>query len=372
MSGATWAFAIKMSVMGMRRRNFGVWGAVGAVAAAAFWTSAVAADLRVTVSIPPAHSLVAQVMEGVGEPQLLLSGGASPHHFAMRPSHARTLQNADVVFWIGPGFEGWMARPVASLPEKTVVISLGAAQGLTRRTLRKGGVWERHSHDADAHEEHSPEKHTHDAHAHDKQGDHSDHRHDDHTDHSNHERKAVAHGRLQWDDHTTDQHFWLDPKNAAAWIERIVRVLVERDPSNAERYKANAFAALQNLAALEERIEAILAPVRAAPFIVFHDAYLHFEARFGLNAAGSISLPDAGAPGPARLAAIREKIAETGAICVFTEPQFPSKLARMATGGTAARIGELDPIGTGLKPGPEQYDAMMMALAKGLRDCLKG
>jgi zinc transport system substrate-binding protein len=40
-------------------------------------------------------------MQGVGEPEMILPPGASPHGYAMRPSEAAALQSADVVVWIG-------------------------------------------------------------------------------------------------------------------------------------------------------------------------------------------------------------------------------------------------------------------------------
>ena len=332
---------------------------VGIGAAAAAWASLIAtpsqAEVKVAVSIAPAHSLVAQVMEGVGEPTLLVPAGTSPHHFSMKPSQARALEAADVVFWVGPAMEGWMVKPVKGLAKKSKVVALSEADGLTRLKLREGGVWEAHDHG--------------DGHAHKKDGHSHGHKHKKDGHSHGHSHKKDSHGHKH-EAGAVDQHFWLDPRNAAAWVEQIVRAMVEKDPANAERYKANAVKALEEIAALEKETAETLQAVQSKPFIVFHDAYHYFEQRFGLQAAGSISLPDAGAPGPARLAEIRDKIADSGAICVFTEPQFQPRLARMATDGTSARIGELDPLGAGVATGAGQYAALIRALAQGLRDCL--
>ena len=62
-------------------------------------------EISGTVLALPGSALVAGVLQGVGEPRLLLPGTASPHAYAMRPSDARALEKAELVFWIGPGLE---------------------------------------------------------------------------------------------------------------------------------------------------------------------------------------------------------------------------------------------------------------------------
>ncbi len=57
-----------------------------------FSGSAKADAPRVVADIAPIHSLVAMVMDGVGQPQLLVPQNISPHHYSMRPSEAGALQ----------------------------------------------------------------------------------------------------------------------------------------------------------------------------------------------------------------------------------------------------------------------------------------
>ena len=54
----------------------------------------------------------------------------------------------------------------------------------------------------------------------------------------------------------------------------------------------------------------------------------------------------------------------------FTEPQFTPALAKTLTQGTNARLGSLDPLGAGLKPGPGLYAAMMRGMASSMLACL--
>ena len=54
------------------------------------------ADVKVVTSIKPIHSLASYLMDGVGKPDLIVDGYASPHGFALKPSHAKMLQEADI------------------------------------------------------------------------------------------------------------------------------------------------------------------------------------------------------------------------------------------------------------------------------------
>jgi zinc transport system substrate-binding protein len=170
----------------------------------------------------------------------------------------------------------------------------------------------------------------------------------------------------------TDGHLWLDLRNAVAAAQAVAAALGDLDPGNADGYAANAAAFGDEMAALADEIAARLAPVRGRPYLVFHDAYQYFERGFDFPAAGSISLRDGGAPGAARVAAIRALIRERGIVCAFAEPQFEPKLLATVIEGTDVRSGVLDPIGAALPPGPDLYPRLIAALADSLVTCLAG
>jgi zinc transport system substrate-binding protein len=278
----------------------------------------------VVASIAPVHSLAARVMQGAGEPHLLLPPGASPHDHALHPSDAAALERAALVFWVGPRLEPWMERPLAMLAQEARVVRLSGVPGLTRLEHREGAAFEAHDHNS---------------------------RPDPGAD-------------------EIDPHLWLDPENAKLWLAAIATALAEADPENRALYLANATAARAELDILANKINARLAPVRGRPFIVFHDAFHYFESRFGIEAAGAVALSDARAPGPARIAGIRDHIRALGAVCLFSEPQFRSALVATVAEGTGVRIGLLDPLGAGLQPGPGLYPGLLRGLADSLADCL--
>lgn len=306
----------------------------------------------VVVSIKPIHSLVTAIMQGIGEPALIVEGAASPHTYALKPSNAAALQDADVVFWVGRGLEAFLEKPLEALGNKATVVELEDAPGLEKLPFREGGPFEAHDHEGeDGHD-----------HAHGEQG------HDDGTEtagghageagHEGHEHGAF------------DMHLWLSPDNARAIAAEAARVLSEKDPDHTAAYQANLAALTEKLGALDKEIAETVAPVKDKPFIVFHDAYQYFEHHYGVNTAGSITVSPETLPGAARLTEIREKVKTLGATCVFAEPQFEPKLVNVVIEGTDAKSGTLDPEAATLEPGANLYFTLMRSIATSLRDCL--
>ena len=314
---------------------------------------------NVVVSIKPIHSLVAAVMQGVGEPKLIVEGAASPHTYSLKPSNAAALQDADIVFWIGHGLEAFLEKPLEALGGNATIVELEDAPNIEKLQFREGGPFEAHSHEGEEGHDHAEEGHSHgeSGHDHAKEGEEAH----DHAAEAGHE--GEEHG-------TFDMHLWLNPDNARAIAAEATRVLSEKDPANAEAYKANLATLNERLAALDKEIGETVAPVKEKPFIVFHDAYQYFEHHYGMHAAGSITVSPETLPGAERLTQIRDKVKTLGATCVFAEPQFEPKLVNVVMEGTAARSGTLDPEAATLEPGPDLYFTLMRSIATSLADCL--
>ncbi|MGI9515244.1 MAG: zinc ABC transporter substrate-binding protein [Anderseniella sp.] len=337
------------------------------------------ADVNVVASIKPVHSLVAAVMEGVGEPGLIIEGAGSPHNYALKPSQAKMLESADVVFWVGHEMEVFLEKPLETVGANAKAVELMDAHGLVKLEFREGGAFDDHGHEEEAgHDDHDDGKKAeadHDDHDHDKkaEADHDDHDHDKkadagHDDHD-HDKKAEA----GHDDHAHgkfDAHIWLDPVNAKAMVHEIEEALVAADPDNASKYKANAEKTMARLDTLVTEVSTDLKPVHDKGFIVFHDAYQYFEKRFDVTAAGSITVSPEVMPGAERVTEIRAKVRELGATCVFAEPQFEPKLVSTVTEGTQARSGVIDPLGASLDSGPEQYFQLIRNMATSIKTCL--
>ncbi|MEJ5082877.1 MULTISPECIES: zinc ABC transporter substrate-binding protein ZnuA [unclassified Ochrobactrum] len=314
----------------------------------------------VVVSIKPLHSLVSAVMQGVGEPKLIVQGAGSEHSYNLKPSDAKAIEGAKVIFWAGPSMETFLDKPIDTLGEGAKVVALGEADGLTKLKFREGGPFEAHDHGHEGHD-HGAEAHSHDSHDH-KHDDGHDHKHA-HADESDEAGHDHHHGEF-------DLHFWLDPQNGKVLVGNIAKVLSENDPEHAAQYEKNAADYADKLDALNKDIETELQPVKDKPFIVFHDAYQYFENRFGVKAAGSITVSPEKAPGAGRIKDIHEKIKSLGAVCVFSEPQFEPKLVNTVIDGTDAKTGVLDPLGAELKDGPDLYPQLIRNLADSLKNCL--
>jgi zinc transport system substrate-binding protein len=276
----------------------------------------------------------------VAEPGLLVKGAASPHSFNLRPSDARALNQADLVFWVGEDLETFLTKPIESLAGKAEPVALMEESGLTLLPTREGGAWEKH-------EDHGHEDHGHDEHAHEAS-------HGDEHEHGTH-----------------DAHVWLDVDNARKMVATIAAKLSERDSTNAARYQTNAASLTERLTALDAELKTTLAPVKDRPFVVFHDAYHYLEDRYGLNAVGAITVSPDQRPSAQRLSQLRSKISSLDAACVFAEPQFEPTLVATVVEKTPAKRGTLDPLGAALDDGPELYFTLMRGMVASLVSCLK-
>lgn len=279
---------------------------------------------RVVVSIAPIHSLVAAVMAGVAEPELLVKGAASPHTYMLKPSQMGALQRADLIIWSGEGVESFLPRTLRSLGTGPRVIKLTELPGMSLLPSREGGVW----------------------------GEDQDHRH----------------GHAQGD---VDGHLWLHPGNAKVIVAAVAAALGEVDRPHANQYRRNGEVVLQQLERLEHDLDAMLAPLHTAPYLVFHDGYHYFEARFHLNAVGAISVDPEHKPGARRLRELALMIQQRQVRCLFSEPQFPAATVQALIAGSGVKSGVLDPLGSTLPAGPELYFKLMRGLGKTLAGCLQ-
>ena len=297
---------------------------------------------QVAVDIAPVHSLVARVMDGVGTPDLIIQPGASPHEYSLRPSEAAALQNANLVFWIGPDLTPWLTDTIKTLAPDAAVTALMEVDGTIKLEFREGALFEAHAHEDD--------------------DDHVDEAHDDHDDE---ETGHEGHGQG-----AHDPHAWLSPQNAMTWLNVIAGQLSAADPDNAGAYFTNAAAGRTEMEALIGEVIATLDPVRDGQFLVCHDAYQYFEMDFDFPASGAISIGDASDPSPARIAEIQDRIAEQGIDCVLAEPQFNPGLVATVLDGTEAGTGMLDPLGSDLEPGPALYSQLIRNLSTALAGCM--
>ncbi len=320
-----------------------------------------AADVpRVAVDIPPVYSLVAKVMGERGDPELFIQPGASPHGYALRPSEAQTLDDADLVVWVSDALTPWLSGPIDNLAGDAHHLELMDVPGITTLEYREGATFALNDG-----AEHDHEHHGHD-HEHEHEHEHEHHHHEDSHDESGHDHDHHGHDHS----HTgMNPHAWLDPDNARRWLDAIAEQLSEIDPDNAAYYRDNAARGKEELASLEGHIQGRLANSADTRFIVFHDAYQYFEEAFNVHAAGAISIGDASSPSPARVEELQTLVNDENIQCVFSEPQFNPQMVNNVFGDTSAYIGVMDPLGVGLTLDAGLYDALLEQLADEIARC---
>jgi zinc transport system substrate-binding protein len=307
--------------------------ATAAVTLSLVFAGAAQAEVRVVTSVRPLHSLVSGVVGDRGKVHLIIKGMASPHDTALRPSDAAALQQAQAVFWIGPELETFLGSSLAQIGERVRVIALGSVAGIRQLSFRQGDDWSRDSHST--------------------------------TTGSGDAHNGLSHsGR--------DPHIWLDPDNAKVIVTTVAQVLSEVAPADTPYFRQNAAAMMARLDRLRAELDRRLKALRGRRYVVFHDAYQHFERRFAVPATAAISLGDGRLPGAQRIAQVRRQIRAQHVVCVFSEPQFAPRLVETIIQSTGARAGVLDPIGTALPAGSELYFKLMRNIAASLERCLLG
>ena len=309
------------------------------------------ADIKVVASIKPIHSLASYLMDGIAKPDLIVDGYASPHGFALKPSHAKMLQNADIVFWVGEDLENFLEKPLSSIAKKAEKIELLEVKGLNKLKFRERNIFDDHD--------------DHDDHGHKKKDDHDDHDHDSHAkkkdghdDHDGHE--GHNHGEF-------DPHIWLDPINAKVILFEMSKHLIENDPSNETAYRANLSKAYKEIDKLTNDVTAELNESTAS--IVFHDAYQYFEKRFNVNILGSFTFNSDLLPGAEQLSEIREVIEHDKVACVFSEPQFNPDIIKAVAKDMNIKTGIVDPLGATLNPGKTLYFDLIKNMSKSFKGC---
>ena len=312
------------------------------------------AEIKVVASIKPIHSLASYLMDGVAEPDLIVDGYASPHGFAMKPSHAKMLQNADIVFWVGEDLENFLEKPLNSIATKAEKIEFMNLKGLVKLKFRERNIFDDHDdHDHDKH----AKKDDHDDHDHDEHAKKED-GHDDHDDHDGHE--GHNHGEF-------DPHIWLDPINAKVILFEMSKHLIENDPKNEVAYRANLSKAYKEIDKLTANVSSEL--TNSVASIVFHDAYQYFEKRFDVNILGAFTVNTDVMPGAEQLAEIREIIEHDKVACVFSEPQFNPDIIKAVARDMNIKTGVVDPLGATLNPGKNLYFDLIKNMSSSFKGC---
>ena len=294
--------------------------------------------IEVLTTIKPLGFIAAAITDGVSEPKVLLPTGASPHDFSLRPSDIRSINSADLVVWVGPELEGFMAKPLAN---HSHALALTQVEGMPLFNYATQDSHDSHDHDA----------HDHDHAAHE----HGDHDHDE--GHEGHHHEGV------------DPHIWLGPTQAKVIAKAIASELGKLDPANQARYDANLVAFDAKVDAKDKVIAGQMKAVNQKGYFVFHEAYGYWERHYGMSSKGHFTVSPERRPGAKTLVDIRKALEEKQASCIYAEPQFSPAVIESVARNTGAKVLLLDEVGEQVPLGPDGYPQFMQQLADAFAQC---
>jgi zinc transport system substrate-binding protein len=290
--------------------------------------SSLNAEVKVVTTIKPIHSLVAGVMDGLGSPSLIVDGSNSPHNFSLKPSHAKMIEDAEIIFWVGEDLETFMIKPLESIANNATKVSFMDLDSIIKLKFKEENILEVEGYDDD---------------------------HDDHDDHDKH-----ADGEF-------DAHIWLDPKNAIEIVNEIAKTLSLKDPNKKNVYYSNAEKLNHSLNELIEKIN--LSINKDARFIVFHDAYQYFEKRFDVSSAGALILNEEALPSAKKVSEIHKIIKKQNINCIISEPQFNPNIIKSIAQDSSILTRSFDPLGSSFDTNKNLYFEMILSLSNSLKDC---
>ena len=284
--------------------------------------SSLNAEVKVVTTIKPIHSLVAGVMDGLGSPSLIVDGSNSPHNFSLKPSHAKMIEDAEIIFWVGEDLETFMIKSLESIANNATKVSFMDLDNITKLKFKEENILEVEGYDDD---------------------------HDKHAD-----------GEF-------DAHIWLDPKNAIEIVNEIAKTLSLKDPNNKNVYYSNAEKLNHSLNELIKKIN--LSINKDARFIVFHDAYQYFEKRFDVSSAGALILNEEALPSAKKVSEIHKIIKKQNINCIISEPQFNPNIIKSIAQDSSILTGSFDPLGSSFDTNKNLYFEMILSLSNSLKDC---
>ena len=296
-----------------------------AIALSALAITTPAAATNVVASIKPVELLVKAVAGDSVEVSTLVPPGSSPHNYSMKPSQRRALEQADVIFWVGPEMETFLNR------------LLGGKEFAGRAVAfleSEGGESE--------HDEH------HDEHGHDHE---SDAHHHDHGD-------------------GEDPHIWVDPILALDMAKDIRNALAELEGANPEQLNANLERFQTELLNKEQSIRASFAGLDNVSLFAYHDAFTRYAKHYGLTLEGVLTLNPELSPGARHIADVQAKLEAANHPCLLTEPQFNRQWWRSITEGLNVTFSTWDPLATNIESTPSGYIDFQQSVADAVLKCL--
>ena len=288
------------------------------------------AQVRIVATIKPLQMIASAITEGVNEPEVLIPSAQSYHHFVLRPSSVRAIDQSELLIWVGPELETYLVDTIEQQVPGKHVLQVLAIPGL---------VVHHAGYDAEDNVEMIVPN----------EGAHAGHQHISGTD--------------------IDPHVWLDTRNARLIAQAIMGQLVSIDPASSERYLSNLAGFERQLAGLELELATALQPSETPQYAVYHDAFRYFERQFGLRHdvvfVGSEDIQ----PGIRHMLALRDAVNERSIGCLMEDVTSQTATVDTIIGNKKITRIKADTTGQSLTSGPTAYIQLIENLANAFRQC---
>jgi len=298
--------------------------------------------LKILSTIKPIHSLVSAIAGDLAETEQIIPNYGSPHHYSLKPSDLRKINSADLIFRVDPNLESFLQKSLRSLAEGKVV-SLSQSVGMS--LLAASGKHE--DEDIEDKEEHS---------------EHNEHSEGAHIYERREDEIALE---------TLDYHLWLSPNNAIAMADNIRDQLTKIAPKHSEKFASNTKQLIDQIHKTDKSIKQQLNYVKAAPFLVMHDAWQYFTKYYQLNQLGSISAQERLKSSAKAISEARSTITESKVRCLVAEPNLKTKTLRILIEDLPVNITQIDPLGREIPESNLAYPELLQYTADKLLNCLK-
>ena len=117
-------------------------------------------------------------------------------------------------------------------------------------------------------------------------------------------------------------HYWLDPLNGKIIARNIANGLERVDPSNKSFYEANLVAFNNKIDAKLKEWQAKMAPYRGSKIIAYHNEWVYFEKRFGLQIVDFMEPKPGIPPTPSQLVKVIKEVSANKIKVIISSPYF--------------------------------------------------
>ena len=289
---------------------------LGAIALNTATTAQNNSSPKIVTTFLPVHLFTKAVVGDIGEVDILISPGMEVHDYQATPDDAKLLAQADVLVENGLGIEEFLSGLVANAGNSQLQ-QINASEGIEV-------IEEEH----DEHEE---------------------------VEHGHHHEEG-------------NPHVWLDPVMAQQQVATIRDGLIAIDPNNADSYRTNADAYIQQLQQLDNEFQQRLAPVAGCNFITFHDAFSYLAQRYGLKQKAIVETPEDSIT-PKNIQRAQQTASQYQVKALLTQPGIEDKRIQQISSDLNLPLEAIDPLESGETDPQYYFQAMRENLEALSRAC---